>query len=1214
MTTPVSASEAYLLDFHARKPGATTKQMANAPVVVGGVAYPSSYAYLAASAPTSARAQRIVDLGCGDGYLLGLIAARRLPEAKLIGLDISGPELAMAHALLAQGASLVRSRAQQIALADGTVDLVVSHLALMLMDDIATVLAEIRRILKPGGRLCTIIGGHVMLGEVGDAIFRSLRAAAKRDGATTLPLGDPRMGTPEGIAALLAEDFAEVSVTDIDARIRVGPEGLWNALMSTYTVDVLSKPHQAALRGALLAAVEPLVEADGKLATGWRLLHLTASARNARDSHSVPAAHPAGGAPSPVSISTSLFTDIEGSALLWEQEPDRMPGAIARHDALLRKAVEGAQGQVVKTTGDGLYAAFDDPLDAVNAALAIQLAVADPASTNDVRLPIRCGVHVGAVERRDDDFFGRAVNRAARIMGAAHGGQVLLSQAVADLVGDRLPPAATLRDLGVLKLRDLASPEHVHQLVHPRLRQDFPALRALQATPNNLPQQVTSFVGREHESTEVKRLLSRTRILTLLGVGGIGKTRLALQLASELMDAYPDGVWFADLAPIADPALVPDALSHVWGVHEDAHHSLIRALCSFAQGRRLLLVLDNCEHLLDVCRRLTDALIHAGPGVRILATSREPLQIAGEQTYPLPALSLPDPKADVASLARSDAVRLFVDRARLQRPDFALGEDQAPAVIQLCTRLDGIPLALELAAARLSALPIDKIVARLDDRFRLLTGGSRTAVARQRTLRALIDWSYDLLGDDEKRVFARLAVFAGGWTLDAAEAVCAGDGLAQDDVLDLMTSLVQKSLAVAHQSEDRYRMLETIREYALERLSASGEGAEVRNGHHRYFAGLVEEAERSLRDRIHEAKWFRRLELERDNLDAALNWGMGEQGLAESAVRICGGLFRFWEVRGHWREGRKWCSAILARYGGSASKDATAQALLTEGQMTFRLGEIAAARALVVQALDVAREAGNRRLEAAALNNLSDIVSAQGDFATAETLLEQAVAINRELGNTAWEMINLDNLGSLYISQGKFRAARPAHERVLTLSREVGDAYAEATASGNLGLLARHRGDFGEAQALIARALALYRELGAPAEEVEQLLLMADAAVAQGELAFAKRHFRQALAASRELGYRRGVARALDGMVALAVEMRAFTEAARLCGGADAQRASIGVQQSPYDIEQGDQLRAHCRSELGDVGWDVAHAEGSSVSSEATIARALEWLEKGGDG
>jgi len=913
-------------------------------------------------------------------------------------------------------------------------------------------------------------------------------------------------------------------------------------------------------------------------------------------------------------VTTFLFTDIEGSTHLWEQEPERMGPALARHDAIARAAVEAHRGLVVKMTGDGLHAAFDDPLDAVAATLELQQALADPKATNGITVSLRCGLHLGVVEHRGNDFFGTPVNRAARLMASAHGGQVLVSQALADLIADRLSDDVTLRDLGVVRLRDLARPEHVFQLVHPQLRQEFPALRTLEAIPNNLPQQVTSFVGREHELREVKRLLSGTRILTLLGVGGIGKTRLALQLASELMDAYPDGVWFADLAPIADPALVLDALSHVWGVQEDAHPSLIRALCAYVQSRRLLLVLDNCEHLLDACRHITDALIQAGPGVRVLATSREPLQIAGEQTYPLPAMSLPDSKDDAASFARSDAVQLFIERGRLQQPDFAPGENQVPAIIHLCTRLDGIPLALELAAARLAALPVDKIAARLDDRFRLLTGGSRTALARQRTLRALIDWSYDLLNDDEKRLFARLAVFAGGWTLDAAEAVCAGDGLAQDDILDLMTSLVQKSLAVAQQSDDRYRMLETIREYALERLSTSGEGAAVRNSHHRYFLGLVEEAARAPRDGIREAKWFDRLELEHDNLEVALNWGMDEHGLAESTVRLCGGLFRFWEMHGHWREGRKWCSAILARHGDAASKDATAQALLTEGELTYRLGEVAAARELVLRALDLAREVGNLRLEAAALNNLSDIVSAQGDFATAETMLERAVVINRELGNTAWEMVNLVNLGSLFISHGNFAAATPTHERVLALSRELGDSFAEAIASGNLGLLARHRGDFEEAHAFAARALAIYRELGAPAEEIGQLLLMADTAVGESDSMTARGLFRQALTASRELGYRHGIAKSFSGMVALAVSLREFAEAARLSGAADAQRASIGMRASPYDLAQYEELRAQCRAALGDPAWDAARAAGSSTSTEAAITNALDWLERTGGG
>jgi predicted ATPase/class 3 adenylate cyclase len=486
-------------------------------------------------------------------------------------------------------------------------------------------------------------------------------------------------------------------------------------------------------------------------------------------------------------VTTLLFTDIEGSTRLWEQEAASMSQALAEHDALSRMAVERNRGIIVKMTGDGMYAAFEDALDALNAALALQQALNDPTATNGISFQVRYGLHLGVVERRDDDLFGSPVNRAARIMKAAHGGQILLSQAIADDVGTRLPSLASLRDLGGVRLRDLATTEHIYQLVHPQLRQTFPALRSLEATPNNLPQQVTSFIGRESELADIKTLLDGTHLLTLLGMGGLGKTRLSLQIAADVLEKYPDGVWFVDLAPIKDPLLVPNAVAQVLGVHEESGKLLTETLSKHVKEHKLLFVLDNCEHLVSACASLADALLRGAPELRILATSREALHIRGEQIYQVLPLKAPDRNAGVETLLRSEAVQLFVERARLQKPGFSLTERDAPAIADLCARLDGIPLALELAAARMRSLSIGEINARLHDRFKLLTGGSRVALERQQTLRALVTWSYDLLQEREQTLLDRLSVFSGGFDLRAAEVVCGAAPLVLDDVVDLLT-------------------------------------------------------------------------------------------------------------------------------------------------------------------------------------------------------------------------------------------------------------------------------------------------------------------------------------------------------------------------------------------------------------------------------------------
>ncbi|TMH32332.1 MAG: adenylate/guanylate cyclase domain-containing protein, partial [Betaproteobacteria bacterium] len=434
-------------------------------------------------------------------------------------------------------------------------------------------------------------------------------------------------------------------------------------------------------------------------------------------------------------ITTYLFTDIEGSTRLWEQEPERMRLALARHDAILRAAIEGNKGTVVKMTGDGVHATFDDPLDAVNAAAELQQLLANEQATESLSLLVRCGMHAGVDERRDSDFFGRAVNRAARIMSVAHGGQMLLSQAVAVLVRDRLPEGIELRDLGEVRLRDLATLEHIFQILHPQLRREFPALRSLEAIPNNLPLQLTSFIGRELEVIEVKKLVRKHRLVTLLGVGGIGKTRLSLQAAADVMGDYPDGVWFVELAPVTDARLVPQAVASVLGVKEEVGRPVIEALVKYVRDRQQLIILDNCEHLLSACADLAKQLLQSGPRLAILASSREHLHVAGESVYSVPALAAPDPyqKFMHTALTQYAAARLFVDRAVAAQPAFAVSQQNAVAVADVCHRLDGIPLAIELAAARVRAMSVEEIAARLTDRFRLLARGDRTALPRQQT-------------------------------------------------------------------------------------------------------------------------------------------------------------------------------------------------------------------------------------------------------------------------------------------------------------------------------------------------------------------------------------------------------------------------------------------------------------------------------------------------
>jgi predicted ATPase/class 3 adenylate cyclase len=587
---------------------------------------------------------------------------------------------------------------------------------------------------------------------------------------------------------------------------------------------------------------------------------------------------------------TFLFTDIEGSTRLWEEHPEAMRGAVARHDELLREAIGRRGGHVFSTSGDGLAAAFSRAGDALAAAIDAQTALGAEPWPQATPLRVRMALHSGEAEERDGDYFGPALNRAARLAAVGHGGQVLSSQVTADLVRDALPDGVGLRDVGEHQLRDLTNRVHVFQVVHPELRAEFPPLRSLDSVPGNLPRQMTSFVGRDREVQRLGALVCERPLVTLTGVGGVGKTRLAVQVAAEVAARFVDGAWLCELAPVADPGAVWEALAATLGVAPAPGRSLDGVVLEYLTTRRLLLVLDNCEHLLASVAGVVSAIARQCRGVVILATSREGLALAGEQMVAVPSLSVPEEGAVSMELEGTEAVRLFCERAHDADATFALGTHNAPAVAQLCRRLDGIPLAIELAAARVRSLPPEDLVARLDQRFRLLTRGSRAALERHQTLRHTLDWSYDLLADPERAGLNRLSVFAGGCDLPAAEAVLGGEGADLAEVADVLGQLVDKSLVVvdhaAHRT--RYRLLETIRQYAQERLELSGETVAVRGWHLAHYVALAEAAAPHLRTRDQLA-WAAALAADIDNLRAALDYAI-EAALPDPALRLVAAL------------------------------------------------------------------------------------------------------------------------------------------------------------------------------------------------------------------------------------------------------------------------------------------------------------------------------------
>lgn len=903
---------------------------------------------------------------------------------------------------------------------------------------------------------------------------------------------------------------------------------------------------------------------------------------------------------------TILFTDIEGSTRLWELEPERMSQALARHDAVARAAVEGNRGIVVKMIGDGMYAAFTDPVDGLNATLMLQQALSDPAATNGIPLRVRCGLHLGAVERRDNDYFGPPVNRTARIMGVAHGGQILVSQAVVDSLGTRLPPDVTLRDLGGVRLKDLTAPERVHQIVHPLLRQDFPALRSLEATPNNLPQQLTSFFGREREIAEAQALLKNARLVTLFGMGGLGKTRLSLQIAADELDAYPDGVWFLDLAPIKDQFLVQSVVAQTLSVQEEPGRQLTQTLCAHVKSRRMLLIFDNCEHVVSACADLVNALLRAAPELRILTTSREALRVPGEQTYPVMPLAVPDRTASAEALAKSDAVQLFVDRARLHKPSFALTECEAPSVAELCARLEGIPLALELAAARMRTLSVADINVRLRDRFKLLTGGGRVLLGRQQTLRALVDWSYDLLQENERVLFDRLSVFVGGFQLAAAEEICGTEPLLSEDVLDLLTSLVDKSLVMAEENDHgtRYRTLETIRDYARERLQQRGELSAMATRHCDYFLTMAKAANRGIRG-AEQPDWIRRLEAELDNLRAALALALEGGVDPVLSVKFEVALMSFWLLRGYLSEGRKYVRASLALADVQAADVAHAHALYVGAVLAKGQSDYTEAGRMLEGCLTLRRGLGNPVDIAATLSTLSEVRLRVGDEICAREGEEEAIGIFRELGDRFGEAIGLLHLGQICMHVADDEQARYYLEQCLTIASDLKHCALQSECECLLGGIALQAGDAAGARAWFTRSHAACRSAGDKCNEATALWWMGKADLVAGEIDLARTHLEEALRAFQEFEMNAEILGCLEDHAHLAYA-RGYTEdAARLYGAVSCQRDRLALIRSPRYEQHWRAMVAAARADLGDTAFDAAESQGRDWELEEAIRQAL---------
>ncbi|NCF67340.1 MAG: tetratricopeptide repeat protein [Chloroflexi bacterium] len=862
---------------------------------------------------------------------------------------------------------------------------------------------------------------------------------------------------------------------------------------------------------------------------------------------------------------TFLFTDIEGSTKLWERHREAMGAALRQHDELLRRTIQEKDGRVFKTVGDAFCAVFDDAVKALSAAYAAQAAIlAQDWGKTPIR--IRIAVHTGTAELRHDDYFGPSVNHVARLLSAGHGGQILVSASTRALAQRRLPEKLSLRDLGKHHLKDLGRAERIYQLIAPDLPADFPPLNSLGALPENLPEQLTSFVGREREIAEVKRLLATTRLLTLIGPPGTGKTRLGLQVAAELLNHFPDGVYFIELSPIRDPALVANTIAQVFGIREASGQPLLKTLQNYLREKRLLLLIDNFEQVIDAAP-LVGELLSDSPGLKALVTSREALRIYGEQEYAVPPLTLPDLEGlePLSELGQYESVELFCQRAGAVKPDFTLTEENAPFVSEICLRLDGLPLAIELAAARSKLLSPESMCARLESRLLTLTGGPRDLPARMQTLRTAIDWSYNLLDADEQRLFNRLSVFQGGRAIEAVETICDSD--LSFAVLDGLESLLNKNLlysAEGRTGETRFYQLETIHEYAHERLAQNGEADDIKTRHAMYFVALAERAEAELHGARQEY-WYARLTDELDNIRTALNWTLDGVDV-ELGARLVTALRDYWYYSGLLLSE---CSAWIDRAlqtEGKISPAVRARTLNTSSRVTYARGDFAESACLARQALSLACDVND--IETCAWSHLFISVHSMISYDQTKELLthtKEGLRLFRELDNKEGVATGLNTLGELARLDGDYARSGRFYEECLALSKETGNRVRKAISLANLSYVAYHEGNYDQAIDYGKKALSLLNSL--PMEHVSANFL---------------------------------------AMIAGPIGARGDPRrAARLLAASEAQLETMGASIQPQDKFEVDEFENAVREQLDETEFDKAWAAGRALTMEQALAEVM---------
>ena len=910
----------------------------------------------------------------------------------------------------------------------------------------------------------------------------------------------------------------------------------------------------------------------------------------------------------PTGTLTFLFTDIAGSTQRWESHREAMQDAVRRHDALVRTAIEAQGGHVFKTIGDAFCAVFERPEAAAPAALAVQRAIDGEDFSAVGGLDVRVALHTGTSDERSGDYYGPAVNRVARLLGIAHGGQILVSGVTADLVLGQLPPQATLRDLGSHRLKDLAHPEQVYQLLAPDVRRDFPPLRSLESLPNNLPLQLTSFVGREAEIAQITQLLGQHRLVTLAGSGGVGKTRTSLQVGANLLDGSGDGVWFVELAPINEPSLLPVAVASAMRLELPSQAEPIEALVGALKHRQLLLILDNCEHLVEPAATLVSAILRGCPSVTVLASSRQGLGIAGEETFRMPSLSLPS-EEDLADINAEKAgafgaIALFVERAVSADKRFALNDENARVIGQIVRRLDGIPLAIELAAPRIKLLTPAQLRQRLDERFRILTGGSRDSLPRQQTLRALIDWSYDLLDERERALFRRVGIFVDGFTFEAASAVCTDAALDEVDIFDVLASLVDKSLVVAEFSGEstRYRLLESTRAYALDKLTETAELDVLAGRHLDYFRALAERATET-EESTGSDLLYRSVKSELDNVRAALSWALAH-GQIVAASALAAAMATLWSELGGAREGTGWVEACLALLPESEHELSSALyrgiALLEGNAARMHRAADAARRALEHARLSHNRSVIFRALltysvQARRAHNIDESTAAQDELDNLEDWTPTPAQRTRMAHNRAL----------LALLRGDFETSRRLNQEARAAWHALGNAGGEASATINLAESEHLLGDTKRAIELARETLTRGRAVATGTRANLQVNLAAYL-ISQGDVAATRSTLAEVIPALQRIDTGSGLVTIALEHLALAHALEGNIEtAARLEGYCGAAFAASGFTREYTETVTHEKLMAVLRAHRDDARLETLLSQGATLSAQEAIDEGL---------